>query len=730
MRSAPAKGSDRAKVAAMAPDEVLSPRPRLWPPYAVAGTLGTACVAAYVNLTGDASPELVCIAGGAATISATAAARVVDRCRQRMDKLREQVAIALGYSRGISRSKVRGHRWRDFWRPHPKVITFRYAPPVHDVYADPKTPIARWDPSALAQTASQIFETDYKVWSHKPLKHKLTLRRDDAEPDSVDPVDQRAAALVSGLMGESASILASSRDQDGRLASVDIRKPADPKLAAPGYQARIERVWSAMMPGRWRGHFDLENDRIRLEVRPTFPEVIWTPVPQAAEGDDLLATYRDVEIPYAVDEDGQAALWRPAIDPNLMIVGAPGTGKTSTNHTILAQICLYGWPAWVVDGKHTEFLGFRGWPNVQIVATNVAEQVATLHRAHQVMEHRYDLIESSRARADDFEPLLVVVDEWADFLGNLYAWYQDKKIKGRSEPPVVDLVRSIARKGRTARVHLLFSTQRPDAKFFGLDMRDNFKERASMGSLTPQGAMMMWQSTTVGVAVPRNCQGRGTGVDRAGRPIEIQAYYTPNPFEISKSSPEYEHLMNLRAPESRHERLLMVPPEPYTDDSGNIEPVSYHQVATAEWVKAADRPDLDALNVEPADHESARDLASPLAVFGLTDGIAEASPADSSARSWPTAPRAAEERTGVDAEFADTDQICIADIVAGDLVLVDEDTDQWATAVSAAEPDEIEADMWCLSWRSADDEEDTTLVDADQLMSVRKPIEPDARELT
>lgn len=55
---------------------------------------------------------------------------------------------------------------------------------------------------------------------------------------------------------------------------------------------------------------------------------------------------------------------------------------------MLVGVSRYGWPSWVADGKGIEFLGFRDWPNVQVVVTTVAEQVAVIERAWELMEHR------------------------------------------------------------------------------------------------------------------------------------------------------------------------------------------------------------------------------------------------------------------------------------------------------------------------------------------------------
>ncbi|MCC5351220.1 hypothetical protein LMQ05_13325, partial [Staphylococcus aureus] len=88
----------------------------------------------------------------------------------------------------------------------------------------------------------------------------------------------------------------------------------------------------------------------------------------------------------------------------LMLVGPPGSGKTVTAHNLLVNFSRRGWPIWVLDGKYVEFLGFQDWPNVQVVATSIEQQVAMVHRARDLMEFRYDKIKMGEATETDFEP--------------------------------------------------------------------------------------------------------------------------------------------------------------------------------------------------------------------------------------------------------------------------------------------------------------------------------------
>ena len=82
--------------------------------------------------------------------------------------------------------------------------------------------------------------------------------------------------------------------------------------------------------------------------------------------------------------------------------------------------------------------------------------------------YRYQLIEEGKATVNDFEPLVVFLDEFAEFRSNLLEWYAQIKVRGDpAKPPTLAEVASLARKARTARIHLVLSTQRPDAEFLG-----------------------------------------------------------------------------------------------------------------------------------------------------------------------------------------------------------------------------------------------------------------------
>lgn len=529
-----------------------------------------------------------------------------ERQRRRQDlgdRLLEALAPLLGV-RQLDRRIVRLARWTGGWPGLPRRITVQYAPGAPD--AD-----SAWMSEVLAVVSGRLLAR-FEVRKHVRLRCRLELKlaaRDVSEAVGPSHAQVRAERAIRELIGPTASVGAVRLGEDGQLCSLEVSHEAGAKLAASGYRNRVERVISTMMPGRWRGVWDLERDTVRFEVRPSLPSCVWIPVPPPS-GDDLLRDYRGVAIPTAIDEDGREVLWYPGRVPHVMLTGGTGTGKTSESHALIGQITSRGWPVWVCDAKRVEFLDFRGWPNVQVVAGSIPQQVAVIHRAWQVMEDRYRLIEEGLARVDDFEPLVVFLDEYAEMRSNLLEWYAQIKQKGDpTRPPTLAQVASLARKGRTARIHLVLSTQRPDAEFLGGEMRDNFGFRISMGRLSPQGAMMMWENPAAGVSLPRGRTGRAMATHDDGRIVEVQCYRFP---AMDAEGEERELLEALRPEESRHPRLVIVPPDP---DGEN--PPRFSDYAQAVWALAEERPDLDPLAVDVEGRLDGRARSSTLATLGL-----------------------------------------------------------------------------------------------------------------
>lgn len=591
--------------------------------------------------------------------------------------------------------------------------------------------------SELAKLAGRRFGGTYRVRSNNQVRGQLRLELvKNATPKPKDsPQVQRATKYVNRFLGGTATVKDVEVDPEtGQPIRMLVEHDIADKLAASGYRRRVEAGVSTVLPGRWRAKWDLEADSVVLEVRPSLPESVWIE-PLEPPADDPLANYREVKIPYGVDEDGEVIAWRPAVSPQWLMTGGTGSGKTSTGHGILTQISRYGWPIWIADGKGVEFLGFQDWPNVQIVASSIPEQIAVIHRAWELMEYRYQLVVERRARSEDFEPLMVFVDEFTDLKANLLTWYSQIKVKGDPTKPVtLSQIGSIARKGRTARVHLVLTLQRPDAEILTGEVRENFGQRTSLGPISPQGAEMMWNNPVTGVALPRGRTGRAIGTNNVGVPVEMQAYRVPDPKDVVPGTTEYELIERLRPAHSKHERLLIVQPETNWDTGEPIEP-TFTDYAQAEWVLAKDRPDLDPLvNLATADRADVdgRALSSPLASLGLVDiggagvpGRRGMSPTSKSSRLQvdvdDAVAGAVDQADELDDGYDLPSTIRAAALIPGDRICVDADTGHWAVVEEEPIADFDDDESLVISWRDDEDSSGQNVIPADALVEVRRP---------
>lgn len=669
----------------------------------------------------------------ASVLSAVAADRVTRR-RELLLRLADAMSELVGRRGEGVRLTARG--WSGGWTGTPKKLRIRYA--GHTTDNDPA-----WVSTVLAACSRRLGDEKYRVAKHLPSQTLLVLTKVtsvSAKEEASPELQTRATAYLTQLMGPTAKVesVEWAEDDPGRLRAIEVSHQAGARLAASGYQRRVESVLNTVLPGRWRAQWDMEEDRVRFEVRPTMPGSVWLPATLPPSVEDLLSNYDKVRIAYGIDEDNEEIVWQPAISPQFLITGGTGSGKTSTLHAILAKVTQYGWPVFILDGKRVEFLRHRDWPNVQIVATTIEQQVALIHQVSCLVDERYRLMEEEGLQAEDFEPLIVVLDEWTEFVAELLDWYGSVKAKGDPTKPItLKQEASLARRARTARVHLLKTQQRPDVNLGGGqggEVRSNYTQRLTVGRLDPQGAGMMWGNPSTGVTIPRGARQRGISTNEAGKPVEIQCYRFPS-MTAPADSEQGQLRETLRPTESRHPRLLIVPPQVKLDlDGGPDTPLTFWDYASAEWVLATDRPDLDPVLRAERRFTSGegRQASSTLAVLGLGGA------ADPGARlrsrltggaeyHEPTSDRGdIDTPAGVDRDegyegYQDPQEVTPEEIVVGDLIEVEQGSGEWVVVAEPVEDDLMEEGMVLVCWRGDDDSDGTVSVPEGGGMQVRRP---------
>ena len=730
MARGPQQSASR-QVAVVNPGQRLAPAPVTYVRDAVVLvglSIGGAGVLQLVGLGWLVIP-LILGAVALAVLVVVSGRRAAERARAR-DLLVESLAPYITVGRDLDRRLVR----LQGKKLPPREVQVRYAPAVADDQP-------AWLPT-ITGILSRRLGIPYKLSKHDRGRCLLRFVPDE-EAQSRSAEQERVDKALKTLIGASVKITTFEVDGDGQVTRIAGTHAEPTKAAVDGFRNRVQTTFGKILPGRWRGRWDLNGDSFIFEQRPHLPTNIWLPVRDVAGVDQLVQTnYRLVTIAFGVNEDRLEMCWAPAIQPHLLMSGTTGSGKTSTTHAIVGTVTRWGWPVWVLDGKRIEFLAFRTWPNVQIVASTIEQQVALIRRVVQVVEYRYRLIEEGKAKPADFEPLLVVLDEYSEFVATLLAWYPSVKAKGDpTRPPSLGEAASLVRTARVARVHLVSTMQRPDVALFGDraggETRSNFGQRISMGRLDMQAAMMMWGFPHIGVTIPRAISGRATAIDENGDPVETQCYRFPD-LAAEEGTEEYELLQRLRPTKARHPRLLIVPPEVHKDlETSELIQLTFEDYANADWVFAEAQPELDPVQMaaaqqeHPDDPDWARKISSPLASLGLHPEVRSerrrplgGSSGGSSAAQWPI--DFDHIASALDGEVCYGDQQRLGspyELDIGDLVEIDGADDgqlMWVTIDEPPDPDPSDPSMVLVSWRGDDDSSGVLLLPGDEPVLVRK----------
>jgi len=259
-----------------------------------------------------------------------------------------------------------------------------------------------------------------------------------------------------------------------------------------------------------------------------------------------------------------------------------------------------------------------------------------------------------------------------------------------------------------------------------------------MGRLSPQGAMMMWENPAVGVSLPRGCIGRATATHDDGRPVEMQCYRFPS-WDAAPGTDEHALLARLRPGQARHPRLLIAAPEDSQDEPAG--PATFRDYATAAWVLASARPDLDPLSEQNTVAAVAgRDLSSPLASLGLHHPVAPAASAGAPGHREPSFDAVTEAADTDDSDpwwvdapevdpypgYAPETTTSVAHLVPGDLIHLDDaDPDTWVVVDEPPEEDLADPDggLIAVSWRGDGDESGSLSIPDGTRIAVRRPEE-------
>ncbi|WP_142386876.1 FtsK/SpoIIIE domain-containing protein [Mycobacterium hubeiense] len=604
---------------------------------------------------------------------------------------------------------------------------------------DESAPTAEANPEWLRLINSLLTENlgvAYKLSVDRRAR-RLTATPDPqaGEDDEPAAIKRLRAKVASPAMFEAGAVVTDyTMSEKGRITKFTVTHNISEKLARSSARThQIERIMSKILAGRWRAEFNLVDDIAEFELRPSLPRLVWPRIYPENDGvAAAIANYKHTRFIYAFDEDRNPISWHPKTVPHRLIIGPTGSGKTSTIHTFVTQAARAHWAVNIVDRKNIEYRGFRDWPNVQCVATRIEDQIALIYRMWMLMKQRYEAGESGAARTEDFAPVLLVLDEFTELVKDIAAWYVKLRAtpgldtkKWPRELPIEEMVGSILRLGRTARIHVIIGMQRPDVKYVEGENRDNLTGRQSVGRLGRNGADMLWGDYYTGTTIPPGLLGRGVAYNDHGDPVEVQNFFTPDPYKPDDlTDPTAKRVLKALRPASfSHPRIVFATPfDPHQDEEFH-----YTDYLEAPVFLAEERPDLDPLSDQYRfkPHVGQGEAFAAAAALGPDRSGSTATVAppitassrrqrDTSSDRWPgygaPAPRA------------------VDDLQVGDLICVDAGLGVWGILEKPPEPDVVDPTAMLLSWRGADDEYDLLTVPADDPIVSRALLDDDQQE--
>lgn len=331
---------------------------------------------------------------------------------------------------------------------------------------------------------------------------------------------------------------------------VEVSYGAMTKDANPMFQRRVESILNRKMGGRWRLNFDTVHDKAVFEQRPQMPEVIRHPGAELYKGEQP----KTPTLYYGKDEDGHLVGWElNSRTVHSLVIGPTGGGKTTVLRSLIVGAVCQGIPVYGVDPKRVELRPFEGFPGVGGIASSPEKMADLIERMHAFMMKRYSLAERNEVGKDDLPLVTFILDEFAILTRVLTTLWKNTpeivddgkggtKEKKRTGTPVwIEMIMDMLALSRTARIHLVIGTQRPDAKMFEGGGRDNLRHRISLSRLSGQGAKMLWDNSYVGTDTPL-VSGRAVASPDGSRPIEVQTFWVDDPWGAESGTKDREIL--------------------------------------------------------------------------------------------------------------------------------------------------------------------------------------------
>lgn len=215
----------------------------------------------------------------------------------------------------------------------------------------------------------------------------------------------------------------------------------------------------------------------------------------------------------------ECVFWEFDALPHMLIAGGTGGGKTYFLLTLIESLLHTNANLFILDPKNADLADLETvMPNVY---SKKEEMLACIQQFYdEMMQRNTEMKQLPNYKTGENYAYLglpanfLIFDEYVAFMDML----------GRENVEVLSKLKQIVMLGRQSGFFLILACQRPDAKYFGEGIRDNFNFRVALGRMSELGYGMMFGSDTNKQFFLKPIKGRGY-VD-TGKNV-ISEFYTP-----------------------------------------------------------------------------------------------------------------------------------------------------------------------------------------------------------
>lgn len=293
---------------------------------------------------------------------------------------------------------------------------------------------------------------------------------------------------LAGELGDQVTSIMAEMGVDGRL----IHSAQGPRLTRFTFQLTGLDDLGRLKKGEDKLAFGLGlGDRAATVSNASVERQVWVDIPRpasqwrAVNWSELKPALRskeaeDMSLPICLGTDvlGAPMLIDLAAAPHLFLGGTTGSGKSMTLHGILLSLlCGSEVPdLLLIDPKAVEFAPYKSLKNLITgeIVTSAADALRALNDLIREMNRRQEVftelevrdLAEAQAAGSNLKRIVAVIDE----LGDLFM---------QSDEIEVPLIR-LAAKARSAGIHLVLATQRPEAATFPGMLRSNVPSRVAL----------------------------------------------------------------------------------------------------------------------------------------------------------------------------------------------------------------------------------------------------------